>query len=254
MSKALTTLTEISRALAQISSVPEAKDMRDKASAILRYAKESRQSLEVQNRAAYVKLLCERKAGALLLEVPRNSGAGGHRRKDDASVTLTGALRAANIPEPTARRWQYLAKWPEDQLVSLMEACNEDEDELTTSIAVSAARSYLDSLETAKPPRKDSTRREEPAEREEQSEWTEPSTASLDDLVTQDSCETCDPPQEVPDNSIPLPTRVEADRAERLIQLFDAACDLCRDRPAIAGWIPTMHRWKSKLSQMKQEK
>jgi hypothetical protein len=56
-------------------------------------------------RAAYVKLLCERKAGALLLEVPRV------QNRKQGGEGISAMLAEIGIAESTARRWQYLAQW-----------------------------------------------------------------------------------------------------------------------------------------------
>jgi hypothetical protein len=150
MSTELTTLSAISKALAEISTVPEAKDLRDKAAAIARYAKESRQSLQVQNQACFVKLMCERKAGLLLSEVPRappNKRGQGRNGKNKSTAGVAGdfsaMLRDAKIPESTARLWQAYAQVPEERLLALLNDCNADEDELTSSLAVNVARWHL---------------------------------------------------------------------------------------------------------------
>jgi hypothetical protein len=241
VSNSLATLSQIHRALAAITSVPEAKDLRDKAAALCRYAKESKQSLEIQNRAAYVKLLCERKAGALLLSLPRKQG---NRNGEDG---LRAMLAQSGIAESTARRWQYLAQWPEALLVDLLEACNEDEDELTTSIAVSSARSFLESVKAAKE-REEAEPEDEPADEadEELPEWASDEPEELEVVEREEEPA---PPEE----EKPSPLRVEAERADRLIQLFDAACDLCRDSPPLVGWITTMHKWQTKLNDLTRE-
>jgi hypothetical protein len=251
-STSLATLPQISQALAQIATVPEAKGLRDKAAALCRYAKESKQSLEIQNRAAYVKLLCERKAGELLLEIPRaptnQRGQGRNGGANKSSATLAVVLEQAGIPESTARRWQYLAQWPTSELVALMEACNEDEDELTTIVAVSAARSYMEWVAS-----KDKEAEEAEAEESEPQEQTEGEPdeskqtehGSYEPNEQDEATETLEPPPAL---------AVEKERADRLRQLFDAACDLCRDRPQLVGWITTMHKWQAKLDDLTREK
>jgi hypothetical protein len=243
VANALATLPAISRALAEIATVPEAKDLRDKAAALCRYAKESRQSLEIQNRAAYVKLLCERKAGALLLEIPRaNGGPGGRGSSRKANASMAAALRQAGIPESTARRWQYLAQWPEAELMALLGACNEDEEELTTSIAVSSARAFLESLKHAD---EEPDEADEPDDGQQESEDDAPTESAWKDEREESPAPTYQEKQS--------PIRVEAERARRLLQLLDAACDLCRDSPPLVGWITTMNKWQSKLNEMIRE-
>lgn len=135
----LQVLNNVTRQLAAITSIPEAKDLRDKAEALRQYFKASRQGLKAQNQAAYVKILCERKAGELLSAVPRLAG-GRDRKGKQGMVSM---LDTIGIPWTTASRWQYLAQYPEADLLRLVAICNEDEDELTSVLVVEAARAYL---------------------------------------------------------------------------------------------------------------
>ncbi len=99
-----------------------------------------RQGLKAQNQAAYVKILCERKAGEVLSAIPRKKNQ--HGLGKDARAMMA----QAGIPEQTGRRWQYLARFPEANLLRLVALCNEDEDELTSMFVIAAARAYLNRM------------------------------------------------------------------------------------------------------------
>jgi Ribbon-helix-helix protein, copG family len=106
--------------------------------ALRRYHEAIRQGLVAQNRAAHMRLLGERRAGALLLAVPMQQGRG---KKGEGFRTM---LAQSHIPEEDARRWQAFAKVPEATFAELVASCNQSGDELTTILAVAMAQSYLD--------------------------------------------------------------------------------------------------------------
>jgi len=67
-------------AIAKARSVDEVKDIRDKAEAVRKYAKQAGISLEGQNMLAEIKLRAERKAGALLAEMEGKGLHAGYRK------------------------------------------------------------------------------------------------------------------------------------------------------------------------------
>jgi hypothetical protein len=71
---ALQVLTDVERRLAAVTTVDGAKAIRDQAEAFRVYAKSARKGLDVQNRAATIKLLAERRAGELLALIQRGRG------------------------------------------------------------------------------------------------------------------------------------------------------------------------------------
>ncbi len=80
----------------------EVKGIRDKAEALRVYARQSGQSLEMQNRCAEIKLRAERRGGELLREVERAQGKNGQG--------LRATLAQSGIADTTAKRWQTIAK------------------------------------------------------------------------------------------------------------------------------------------------
>ena len=132
-------LDQVSRKLATITSLTEAKELTDQAAALRKYAKASNKGRVTQNQAAYVKLLCERRAGELLAAVPRSKG-GGQR----TTATMAPVLEEAGIAETTARRWQLWAKVPVSEFQDWLAEANAMEDEeLTTSLVLLSAQGYV---------------------------------------------------------------------------------------------------------------
>src|SRR5579864_3670382 len=63
------------KAIQKAASVAEVKTIRDKAEALRIYARQSGQSLEMQNKCAEIKLRAERRAGEMLASMQKNIGA-----------------------------------------------------------------------------------------------------------------------------------------------------------------------------------
>jgi hypothetical protein len=81
----LVLLDQAGQALAEARSLDEIKIVRDKAVAVRKYAQSASLGLDVQNRAAEVKLRAERQAGKLLAELMLR---GGDRRSKGHSDRL----------------------------------------------------------------------------------------------------------------------------------------------------------------------
>lgn len=124
----LAVLEDADRRLAAIQTVDEAKAIRDQAEALRIYAKSARKGLSIQNRAASIKIMAERRAGELLSKVERSKG-GGHR----TSATMAVVLKESDISETSGRRWQAIARVPEAEIRKLEAECNEAERELTSA-------------------------------------------------------------------------------------------------------------------------
>jgi hypothetical protein len=147
-------LDDMARQLAAITSVDEAKKLRDEAEAFRHYAKVSRKALADQNHCARIKFLAERRAGELLLEMPRDTSPGpGRGKKKKPSVLqkpFTAQLRTLRISTDTAYRWQDLARFPEWKLTALFTQAEKQRAELTSTVVYDAVRQWL---EKPKPPK-----------------------------------------------------------------------------------------------------
>jgi hypothetical protein len=124
----LAVLTDVERRLDAIGTVDEAKDLRDQAEAIRRYAKDRQAGLEAQNHYALIKFRCERRGGELQNAVPKMQG------KRDGSEGLLLAVNRSGLSMSTAYRWMSLARLPEAELLRAAALCASDGEELTSTL------------------------------------------------------------------------------------------------------------------------
>ena len=96
------------RAIAECKTLDEVKKIRDKAEALRAYAKQAKESLEVQNNVAEIKIRCERKIGEFSKELPLgNKWSSSH---DGKLITL----KDAGIKH--FERYESIANLPEKEL------------------------------------------------------------------------------------------------------------------------------------------
>jgi hypothetical protein len=97
------------RALAAAHRIDEVKNIHDKATALLAYAKQAG-DYELQNRAAEIRLRAERRAGELLVDMQktgqRQAKESGRPRKVSSPTTLS----SLGIKRDHSSRWQQLAR------------------------------------------------------------------------------------------------------------------------------------------------
>lgn len=131
MEKGLIHFDEARAALAQITTVDEAKAVRDKAEAARVYAKQAKYSLVVQNDCAEIKIWAERRAGELLRDMAekgeRASGHGGDR------ASCRAQLEDLGIEKTQSHRWQRMASIPEPELKAHIAETKKQGEELTTA-------------------------------------------------------------------------------------------------------------------------
>lgn len=130
MKNALVRLDAIQQAIQKAASVDEAKGIRDKAEALRIYAKQSGQSLEVQNKCAEIKLRAERRAGVILAEMEKNKGARGKgvRFRDESAPTLADL----GISQVQSHRWQKIAGIPHRDFEAFLGETRQRGKELTS--------------------------------------------------------------------------------------------------------------------------
>src|SRR6187431_2923701 len=122
----LTLLDQAKRALANANSFDQIKDIRDKAEAVRKYAQSASLGLDVQNRAAEVKLRAERQAGKLLSQLMLR---GGDRRSKGHSDRLK--LDDLGLTSNQSKRWQMQARIPENLFRDHITQTCKDGKELT---------------------------------------------------------------------------------------------------------------------------
>lgn len=137
-SRELAVLDQASRILADAKSLDEIKTVRDKAEAARTYAKAARLGLELQNRAAEVKLRAERKAGQFLKTLKLR---GGDRKSKRHAALLK--LEDLGISRDQSKRWQYVATVTEAEFCEYLKAMNNQNREITSAGLLRVARKKL---------------------------------------------------------------------------------------------------------------
>jgi 16S rRNA G966 N2-methylase RsmD len=102
----LALLDKAARHLAQCTSLDEAKTIRDKAIALEVYAKQAKQSAEMERQCAVIRLRAERRIGQLLASAVRPGN-------PQLSRKVTIGLGRLGITRNQSSRWQIAAKLPE---------------------------------------------------------------------------------------------------------------------------------------------
>jgi hypothetical protein len=130
------------KALAAASRVDEVKHIRDRAEAVRVYAFQAK-DYDLQNRAATIRLLAERRAGQLLIDMEKNLGSRGvgrtakngtSRGRYPRATALPPTLEELQITKVQSSKWQRLARLVDDD--TFEEALKRAKDtfgELTTA-------------------------------------------------------------------------------------------------------------------------
>jgi len=124
----LVLLDQAGQALAEARTLGEIKSIRDKAEAVRKYAESASLGLDVQNRAAEVKLRAERQAGKLLSQMMLR---GGDRRSKSHRDRLK--LDDLGLTSNQSKRWQLQARVPEDVFRQYIKQTRNECKELTSA-------------------------------------------------------------------------------------------------------------------------
>lgn len=127
----LTLIDQARNALAKAVLIDEVKDIRDKAEALRLYAKQSGDTLEMQNRCAEIKMRAERRAGEILREMKAN----GQRHPGGRQIEShddTQTLEDMGISKTQSSRWQKLASIPERRFDEFVSDTKGRKEELTS--------------------------------------------------------------------------------------------------------------------------
>ncbi|NQT14292.1 MAG: hypothetical protein HQ582_16165 [Planctomycetes bacterium] len=136
-SRQIRALTKASQALAAANTLHEIKDIRDQAEAVRMYARSAAMGLEVQNKAAEIKLRAERKAGKFLAEGIRR---GGNRRSKLHDATLN--LSDLGVTKLQSHRWQLEASVSDAHFERYVDGCQTSGKELTSATLLRFAKSH----------------------------------------------------------------------------------------------------------------
>lgn len=132
-------------ALAAAHSIDEVRDIRDKAEAMAAYARQAKDT-EMIVWVTEIKVRAERRAGEMLLELKKSSGARGQLTGRDSSggpivvppEDATKTLADMGITKNDSARWQKLAKVTPAQFEDAVMAAKEVAGEVTTAAIVRA--------------------------------------------------------------------------------------------------------------------
>lgn len=127
------------QAIEACKTIDEVKQIRDQAEALRAYAKQAKESLEIQNKVAEIKLRAERKIGEFSKELPTNKGA----RTDltsphDGEKLKMDILKNAGITHP--ERYEAIASLPDNMFEEHIQKIKESHAELTTVGIIKMAR------------------------------------------------------------------------------------------------------------------
>jgi hypothetical protein len=120
-------LAEVRHALASCNDFEEIRELRDQSEAIRHYIKSADMGLELQNQAAIVKLLCERRAGELLKDTLRH---GGDRRP--GRHIPKSQLEELGINKMQSNRFQAMASVSEADFWQFVQQLAHERKELTS--------------------------------------------------------------------------------------------------------------------------
>lgn len=121
------------QALAEATSIPEVKEIHDKANAIRLYFRQQRGSFEAQNSAAELKLRAERRLGELLAE-----------RKADLHPVSRERRLPDGITHIQSHRWQRAASLPEPQFEAYVADTKPTKDLLSSDVQRLVKQRLLD--------------------------------------------------------------------------------------------------------------
>jgi N6-adenosine-specific RNA methylase IME4 len=150
-----TTLVHFERAreaLVKAKTIDEVKAVRNMAERLRLYLKQEKQSLEMQNHAAAIRLRAERRAGEMLKETKKNGqrkGDGRPKNPDMLSGFSEPTLKEIGVNEKQCQRWQAIAAIPDEKFEQFIEETTQAEEELTQSLALRYARREANIIELA---------------------------------------------------------------------------------------------------------
>ena len=137
-------LEEIRHALEQSTDPEEIRGLRDQAETVRHCIKTAAFGLDLQNKAAEVKLRCERQIGQILAGL---SLQGGDRKSKNREHRVS--LEELGISNCQSSRWQQEASVPEAEFELYVKQTNEERRELTSKGLLRLARILADAAKPA---------------------------------------------------------------------------------------------------------
>ena len=132
-------LSELDRLLAASTRIDEITCIRAKLEALRIYAVNIGESRETCNDFAMARIKAERKAGQVMLSLPKQNGA----RPPDTGFIDTIPQEIEGVLPSQRNSWQTIAKLPDDLFDSLMLERFQSTDDITTSYFYKAAKIHI---------------------------------------------------------------------------------------------------------------
>ena len=137
MTNALAKLDRARQMLAESTTLPEVKKIRDIAEAAKVYARAANLGREAQNDAAVIALFANRKAGEILKQLGKTPKQSAAKVAGDSEYRKT--LKDTGTPERTAQHWQKIADIPQKIFTTYVEATKKSGGEITTAGLIQTA-------------------------------------------------------------------------------------------------------------------
>jgi len=137
---ALVFMDKAKQELAKITTIDEAKIIRDKAEILRIYAKKIGKGLEVQNQCAEIKIRAERKAGKLIYNEGRRPGETDKSIISHDVILSKPKLKELDISPMQSHRWQLIASIEIDKFENIIARLNKPNYELTTAKVLREAK------------------------------------------------------------------------------------------------------------------
>ncbi len=141
-SEALSKLGAVRHALAKCGDFAEVRELRNRAKWIRQFLKSAAEGLDLQNQAAIVKLLCERRAGEILIKTLRH---GGDRRPGKHE----SQLKALGIDKAESRRLQMEASVSDEEFWQFVQQVTHERKEITSHRLIRFVQSRKEKTESA---------------------------------------------------------------------------------------------------------
>lgn len=125
------------RAVGHLETIEDAKDLRDKAEAMRKYAANMKAGLKAQNECAEIKIRCERVIGQMTREI---EGAQGATSLHAGKKFKREELKAAGLSSVAAHRCEKIADVPEDAFEAEVVNLAQKDKELTSGHFVSLGK------------------------------------------------------------------------------------------------------------------
>ena len=134
------------QAIAACTNLDEVKKIKDQAQALKAYAKQAKESLEVQNNIAEIKIRCERKMGDITKIIPINITGRPSKKSshngETSQKTKKEILKEAGIDPTHSSRNETISDIPEEEFEKELEEIKK-EGELTTAKVIRVAKSKV---------------------------------------------------------------------------------------------------------------